>query len=114
MVYSPRVEKTWFPSHGVIIIQLLNLSSLTPFPHCNLNVKSVGLTPSSFYKDYAFVFFCVAFLVDVLRGNREVVYASGRGAAQSFQNRVPLPASPLKYLNSYVIRSPDRNLVIDT
>lgn len=27
---------------------------------------------------------------------------------------VPLPDSPLKYLNSYVVRSPDRNLIIDT
>ena len=28
--------------------------------------------------------------------------------------RIPLPDSPLKYLNSYVIRSHDRNLIIDT
>jgi glyoxylase-like metal-dependent hydrolase (beta-lactamase superfamily II) len=31
-----------------------------------------------------------------------------------FRIEVPLPDSPLKFLNSYVIRSPDRNLVIDT
>ena len=31
-----------------------------------------------------------------------------------FRIRIPLPDSPLKYLNSYVIRSGDRNLVIDT
>jgi len=30
MVYSPRVEKAWFPCHGGIIINLLKLSSLTP------------------------------------------------------------------------------------
>ncbi len=28
--------------------------------------------------------------------------------------KVPLPGSPLKYLNSYVVRTPDRNLIIDT
>jgi glyoxylase-like metal-dependent hydrolase (beta-lactamase superfamily II) len=28
--------------------------------------------------------------------------------------KVPLPDSPLKYLNSYVVRAPDRNLIIDT
>ena len=28
--------------------------------------------------------------------------------------RIPLPQSPLKYLNSYVIKGADRNLVIDT
>ncbi|MBW2367124.1 MAG: MBL fold metallo-hydrolase [Deltaproteobacteria bacterium] len=27
---------------------------------------------------------------------------------------VPLPNSPLKYLNSYVVRAPDRSLIIDT
>ena len=32
VVYGPRVEKTWFPCHGVIIIKLLKLSSLTPKP----------------------------------------------------------------------------------
>jgi len=31
-----------------------------------------------------------------------------------FRIRIPLPDSPLKYLNSYVIRSADRNLIIDT
>jgi glyoxylase-like metal-dependent hydrolase (beta-lactamase superfamily II) len=31
-----------------------------------------------------------------------------------FLIEVPLPNSPLKYLNAYVVRSPDRNLVIDT
>ncbi len=28
--------------------------------------------------------------------------------------KVPLPDSPLKYLNSYVVRTPSRNLIIDT
>jgi glyoxylase-like metal-dependent hydrolase (beta-lactamase superfamily II) len=31
-----------------------------------------------------------------------------------FRIRVPLPDSPLKYLNVYVVRSDERNLVIDT
>lgn len=31
-----------------------------------------------------------------------------------FRLEVPLPNSPLKFLNSYVIRSSDRNLIIDT
>ena len=31
-----------------------------------------------------------------------------------FRIRVPLPKSPLKYLNSYVIKSEERNLVVDT
>jgi len=31
-----------------------------------------------------------------------------------FRIRVPLPDSPLKFLNSYVVRSVERNLVIDT
>jgi glyoxylase-like metal-dependent hydrolase (beta-lactamase superfamily II) len=31
-----------------------------------------------------------------------------------FRIMVPLPDSPLKFLNSYVVRSADRNLVIDT
>ena len=31
-----------------------------------------------------------------------------------FRIRVPLPESPLKYLNSYVIKSDDRHLVVDT
>jgi len=31
-----------------------------------------------------------------------------------FRLEIPLPNSPLKYLNSYVVRSPDRNLIIDT
>ena len=28
--------------------------------------------------------------------------------------KVPLPDSPLKYLNAYVVKAPDRNLIIDT
>lgn len=31
-----------------------------------------------------------------------------------FRVRIPLPDSPLKYLNSYVIKSDDRNLIVDT
>ena len=31
-----------------------------------------------------------------------------------FRIRIPLPDSPLKFLNSYLIRSADRNLIIDT
>lgn len=31
-----------------------------------------------------------------------------------FRLEIPLPNSPLKYLNSYVVRSPERNLIIDT
>jgi glyoxylase-like metal-dependent hydrolase (beta-lactamase superfamily II) len=31
-----------------------------------------------------------------------------------FRLEIPLPESPLKFLNSYVIKSPDRNLIIDT
>ncbi|MCF8023908.1 MAG: MBL fold metallo-hydrolase [Desulfobacteraceae bacterium] len=31
-----------------------------------------------------------------------------------YRIQIPLPKSPLKYLNSYVIRAGDRNLVIDT
>jgi glyoxylase-like metal-dependent hydrolase (beta-lactamase superfamily II) len=31
-----------------------------------------------------------------------------------FRIEIPLPGSPLKYLNSYVVSSDDRNLVIDT
>jgi glyoxylase-like metal-dependent hydrolase (beta-lactamase superfamily II) len=31
-----------------------------------------------------------------------------------FRVEVPLPSSPLKFINSYVIRSSDRNLIIDT
>jgi glyoxylase-like metal-dependent hydrolase (beta-lactamase superfamily II) len=31
-----------------------------------------------------------------------------------FRVEVPLPKSPLKFLNSYVIRSSDRNLIVDT
>ena len=31
-----------------------------------------------------------------------------------FRNEIPLPGSPLKSLNSYVIRAPERNLIIDT
>ena len=31
-----------------------------------------------------------------------------------FRLHIPLPESPLKYLNSYVIKGGDRNLIIDT
>ncbi|HSO71420.1 MAG TPA: MBL fold metallo-hydrolase [Thermodesulfobacteriota bacterium] len=31
-----------------------------------------------------------------------------------YRIEIPLPESPLKYLNSYVLKSPDRNLIIDT
>ena len=31
-----------------------------------------------------------------------------------FRNEIPLPKNPLKYLNSYVVRAADRNLIIDT
>ena len=31
-----------------------------------------------------------------------------------FRIKIPLPESPLKYLNSYVIRDSKRNLIIDT
>jgi glyoxylase-like metal-dependent hydrolase (beta-lactamase superfamily II) len=31
-----------------------------------------------------------------------------------FRIKIPLPESPLKYLNSYVIRNAERNLIIDT
>lgn len=31
-----------------------------------------------------------------------------------FRIKIPLPDTPLKYLNSYVIKSPERNLIIDT
>ena len=31
-----------------------------------------------------------------------------------YRNKIPLPKSPLKYLNSYVVRGDERNLVIDT
>lgn len=31
-----------------------------------------------------------------------------------FRIKIPLPGSPLKSLNSYVIRTPERNLIIDT
>ena len=34
MVYSPRIEKAWFPCHGGIIMNLLKLSSLTPDTQC--------------------------------------------------------------------------------
>jgi glyoxylase-like metal-dependent hydrolase (beta-lactamase superfamily II) len=34
--------------------------------------------------------------------------------SELFCIRVPLPDSPLKYLNSYVVRSADRSLIIDT
>ena len=31
-----------------------------------------------------------------------------------FRIKIPLPESPLKYLNSYVIRDSQKNLIIDT
>ena len=31
-----------------------------------------------------------------------------------YRIEIPLPNSPLKYLNSYVIRSDDRHLIVDT
>jgi glyoxylase-like metal-dependent hydrolase (beta-lactamase superfamily II) len=31
-----------------------------------------------------------------------------------FRNKIPLPESPLKYLNSYIIKDPERSLIIDT
>jgi glyoxylase-like metal-dependent hydrolase (beta-lactamase superfamily II) len=31
-----------------------------------------------------------------------------------FRLKIPLPESPLKYLNSYVLKGPDRSLIIDT
>lgn len=31
-----------------------------------------------------------------------------------FRLKIPLPESPLKYLNSYIIRDPERSLIIDT
>ncbi|OQW96970.1 MAG: MBL fold metallo-hydrolase, partial [Desulfobacteraceae bacterium A6] len=31
-----------------------------------------------------------------------------------YRIKIPLPESPLKYLNSYVIKSDNRNLIIDT
>jgi glyoxylase-like metal-dependent hydrolase (beta-lactamase superfamily II) len=34
--------------------------------------------------------------------------------ASLFRLEIPLPNSPLKFLNSYVIRSSDRNLIVDT
>lgn len=34
--------------------------------------------------------------------------------AELFCIEIPLPESPLKALNSYVVRTPDRNLIIDT
>ena len=34
--------------------------------------------------------------------------------ANLFRIEIPLPGSPLKSLNSYVIRAPERNLIIDT
>ena len=35
-------------------------------------------------------------------------------AKDLFRIKVPLPDTPLKYLNAYVVRSPERSLVIDT
>ena len=35
-------------------------------------------------------------------------------APNLFCIKVPLPKSPLRYLNSYVVRTPDRSLIIDT
>ncbi len=31
-----------------------------------------------------------------------------------YRVKIPLPKSPLKYLNSYIIKGDDRSLVIDT
>jgi glyoxylase-like metal-dependent hydrolase (beta-lactamase superfamily II) len=31
-----------------------------------------------------------------------------------FRNKIPLPDSPLKYLNSYIIKSSERSLIVDT
>ncbi len=31
-----------------------------------------------------------------------------------FRNKIPLPDSPLKYLNSYVIKDSERSLIVDT
>ena len=35
-------------------------------------------------------------------------------AKNLFRIKVPLPETPLKYLNAYAVRSPQRSLVIDT
>lgn len=35
-------------------------------------------------------------------------------ASNLFRLRIPLPETPLKYLNAYLVRSPERNLLIDT
>jgi glyoxylase-like metal-dependent hydrolase (beta-lactamase superfamily II) len=35
-------------------------------------------------------------------------------APDTFRIKIPLPGSPLKYLNSYVIRGRQRNLIVDT
>ncbi len=35
-------------------------------------------------------------------------------AKDLFRIKIPLPETPLKYLNAYVVRSPERRLVIDT
>ena len=34
--------------------------------------------------------------------------------ANLFRIKIPLPESPLKYLNSYILRSKNRNLIVDT
>ena len=31
-----------------------------------------------------------------------------------FRIKIPLPESPLKYLNSYIVRNSQKNLIIDT
>ena len=31
-----------------------------------------------------------------------------------FRNKIPLPESPLKYLNSYIIKDSARSLIVDT
>ncbi len=31
-----------------------------------------------------------------------------------FRNKIPLPDSPLKYLNSYIIKDSERSLIVDT
>ena len=35
-------------------------------------------------------------------------------SAGLFRAEIPLPRNPLKYTNSYIIKSPDRNLIVDT
>ena len=35
-------------------------------------------------------------------------------SANLFRAEIPLPRNPLKYTNSYIIKSPDRSLIVDT